>query len=734
MSDGQRMTRSRNTCPNYLAVAILLVAAEPSAGQDEQAGSALSGAAKVLRISRTDTPPMLDGRIGDEVWERAAAIDDLLQYLPADHVEPSERTEVFVLYDDEYLYVGARMWDREPGEITARQMIHGQTQQWDDSFAVLLDPFNNKRTGYSFQVNPNGTRRDGVFETATDLNRSWEGIWHAEAQVDEQGWTAEIAIPFKTLNFDPNNADWGFNAYRRIARKQEQIAWESFNRQVNPGASGVLTGVSGIQQGAGLDIVPTLVTSTTRDYDAGTSDGNLEPALDVFYNFTPSLGGVLTLNTDFSAEDVDDRQVNLTRFSLFFPEKRDFFLRDVDIFSFGGLERNGIPFFSRRIGLSGTGQPVALDVGAKLSGRIGRWNVGVLDIKQDEFQGVDSSNLFVGRVAANVLEESSVGMIITDGDPRTNLDNSLIGVDFRYRNTSLPQGRTLEGEAWYQQSDTEGVVGDQSAWGVRVASPNRTGISGEIAFDRFDEAFNPALGFVNRSGVERSEFRLGYISRPTDHWARRVSHGAVLETFDRIAGGLESRSLFVELVEVETNSGDEFGLQFNRDREVLLEDFEIADGIVIPIGDYEFDRYGFEVSGASERAFAPSFEYTTGEFFNGDRVLMEAGLEWRPNRRLAFELEYEYNDIELPAGDFTVRLIALQADIAFNVRWSWLNLVQYDNESESVGINSRLRWNPRAGQDLFIVLNHGFDARGAFSGLHSTNSQLSIKYTQTFRL
>ena len=688
---------------------------------------------KVLRVMRTATPPVIDGVLDDAVWEDAPFMDDMHQYEPVDQGVPSERTEVYLLYDSDHLYVAARMWDRDPGQIRARQMVQGGMLRWDDSFGIYLDPFNNKRTGYNFQVNPNSSREDGIFETPTRLNRDWNGVWHAEAAIDEQGWTAELAIPFKTLNFNPDNPDWGFTAERTIARHQEEIAWVSFNRRVNPGTTGTITGLTGLRQGRGIDVVPSLVMSGSRDFDARVSDSSTEPALDVFYNVTPSLSGVLTLNTDFSVAEVDDRQINLTRFSLFFPEKRDFFLQDVDIFSFGGLRRNGIPFFSRRIGLSRTGQPVDLEVGAKLTGRVGRWNIGVLDIQQDEFQGIDSTNLFVGRVAANVLEESSVGMIFTHGDPRSNLDNSLAGLDFRYRNTRLPGGRTVEGEAWYQRSDTEGVEGAESAWGVRLATPNNTGFEGRVSFEHFDEQFNPALGFVNRRGIQRREFGLGYTRRPIHPWIRSVAHGAFLESYERISGGLESERLFVELVEVATNSGDEFSVNSVRSREVLFDDFEVADGVAIPVGDYEYDGIGVEFSGASERDLAPGFEYSQGEFFNGDRVEMVASLDWRPNRRLLTGIEYEYNDIELPSGHFVTRLIALNANVAFNVRWSWLNLLQYDNETESVGINSRLRWNPRAGQDLFIVVNHGYSAEGAFSRLRSEHSQISVKYTQTLR-
>jgi hypothetical protein len=626
------------------------------------------------------------------------------------------------------------MFDSEPSEIRARQLVQGGSLQFDDTFGIYIDPYNNKRTGYHFQSNPNSIRSEAVFETPTELNWDWEGVWHVESRTDEEGWTTEMVIPFRTLNFETSNPTWGFTVERSIPRKQEGIAWVSYNRQLNPAAAGLITGFTDVQQGVGLDVVPSVVSRQEKDFGTGITTSDTEPVLDVFYKFTPALTGVLTLNTDFSATEVDDRQINLSRFSLFFPEKRDFFLQDVDIFSFGGLERNGIPFFSRRIGLSQDGTPVGIDVGAKLTGRVGRWNIGVIDIQEEAHDGVDKQNLFVGRIAANVLRESSVGMIFTDGNPNSNLDNSLVGFDFRYQNTTLGDGKAIQSELWYQKSDTEGIENEDAAYGFRLAAPNNEGWNGYLGYQQIQENFNPALGFVNRSDVEATEAWVGYTHRPDHPWIRSIQAEVSVENFEILSTGMvDTQQMFLELFELETNAGDGFGLQYNRERQVLVEDFEIVDGVTIPVGDYEYGALGVEISGAEQRVFAPSFEVSSGDFFNGDITSIEAGIEWRPNNRLFLNLEYEYNDVELPAGDFVTRLIQFRANYAFNVRWSWVNLIQYDNESSEVGINSRLRWNPRSGQDFYLVINHGFDAERAFRNLSSVESQISLKYTHTFR-
>ncbi len=699
---------------------------------------------KMTEIVRTVTPPQVDGALDDPVWAEATVIRDLHQYEPLDHGEPTEESIFYVLYDDDNLYVGARLLDSEPTEIAARQMIQGQSVGVDDRIEVVLDPFNNMRTGYRFQLNPNGVRRDGIFDGATNVNEDWDGIWYAEASVDDQGWTGEMTIPFKSLNFDPRNSDWGFTVARAIPRKQERMAWTSYDRNINPGSAGVLSGFSGLQQGKGLDVIPSISLAGNRNFVTAGEATQADPSVDVFYNFTPSLTGVLTFNTDFSATEVDDRQVNLTRFSTFFPEKRDFFLQDVDIFSFGRARQgnrggNGIPFFSRRIGLSDRGQAVDIDAGAKLTGRVGRVNVGVLGVSQDGYEGrqgfVDDSDLFVGRISANVLDESSVGMILTSGDPRSNDDNSLAGADFRYRNTRLPSGRTIESALWYQQTDTAGVDSDQSSWGFEFSLPSSEGPFGKIEYEVVESNFNPALGFVNRSDIERTRLWAGSRYRPRGHpWIRSVQTFLSIQEFNNYTtGDRETANIWLRPFRIANHRGDQYSILVKREWEVLVEPFEISDGVLIPAGEYEFSGYSIDLDGAGERVLAPTFSYADGDFYGGSRMQVEAGVDWRPSSRWYVGANFQYNDVELPVGDFTTRLIQLRANLAFNVKWSWINLIQYDNQSRSAGINSRLRWNPRAGEDLYVVWNHDFDALAAFSRLDSRQAQFAVKYSRTFR-
>ena len=505
----QNIRRSAGT------ILVLALAQAPCLAQQGPEGDA---PAKSVRIQRAAEPPTIDGVLDEEVWQRAPVVDDFHQITPVEFDAPTERTEVYVLYDRDALYIGARLYDSQPGLINARILRQGQAIGSDDRFFVHIDPFNNRRSGYLFGINPNGVRYDGIFEGVTQRQFDWDGIWLAAANITPEGWVLEIAIPFKTLSFDPMAETWRMNFARNIERNNEGMAWMSRNRNTDLSTMGDVTGISQIEQGRGLDVVPSMSVHDRRAIGTTTAESDAEPSVDVFYKITPQLNASLTLNTDFSATEVDDRQVNLSRFSLFFPERRDFFLQDVDIFQFGRLQQDGRPFFSRRLGIGSAGQVVPIDVGAKVSGRIGRFDVGTLAVRQQAYENtfggttttVDATTAFVGRVAANVLGESSVGMIVTQGDTSSNLDNSVVGVDFRYLDSQLIGGRALQGDAWFQQSDSENLQGDDTAWGLGMSLPSNTGLSGEVGLSRIEENFNPALGFVRRRGIDQTSFDLGH--------------------------------------------------------------------------------------------------------------------------------------------------------------------------------------------------------------------------------
>jgi hypothetical protein len=696
-----------------------------------------SARAKSVRIVRTPAPPIIDGILDEPAWQLAAQVEDLHEIQPTEYAPASERTVVYLLYDSDAIYIAARLYDSDPSQVTARILRQGEQVFGDDWFSVLLDPFHDRRSGYRFMTNPNGLRQEGLFQNISEEQWDWEGIWYTASTTDGQGWVTEIAIPFKTLSFDPGNDTWGINFRRAIARRDERTGWVSRNRNSDPSTSGTVVGLTGLEQGVGLDIVPSVSLSERQPFDGTASSSDAEPSLDVFYKLSPSLTGALTINTDFSATEVDDRQVNLTRFGLFFPEKRDFFLQDADIFEFGGLEENGRPFFSRRIGLSDDGALVDLEVGGKVTGRVGRFNLGLLSARQDAIGAtIPADNATVLRASANLLEESSVGMILTEGNPGGIADNSLAGADFLYRNSRLPGGKLVEVNAWLQKSDTEGETGDQSAYGLRIGMPNNSGWRGGVRLQKLGEHFEPGLGFLNRPGVRSLDFSTEYTHRPREGLFRSLSSGYDAERTELLNGELQSQSVRYTLIELENRFGDALSVEHEAEQEQLDEPFEISDGIIIPMDRYSFGGTSIEIETADQRKVWGSAGYQRSDFFGGHRTEIEAEVSWRPSGRLRTSFGYDFNDIDLPQGSFVTRLVSFRTDVAFSSQLSWVTRIQYDNVSERMGINLRLHWIPQAGREAFVVLNHNllrdFDL-DRDDRFHSEVADTVIKYSYTFR-
>ncbi|ALO45971.1 DUF5916 domain-containing protein [Pseudohongiella spirulinae] len=707
---------------------------------------------KQVRAVRVSVPPVIDGDLSDPVWTQADVITDFHQTRPGNGTPPSERTEVYVLYDDDALYIAARMYDSEPDLIAAPVIRHGQGMPSDDRLVVILDPFNSRRAGYRFETNLNAARHDSLYTSVTSFSIDWNTIWDVAANVDGNAWVAEIAIPFKSIPFDPAIDTWGFNFGRAIRRRGEEMAWVSQNRTYNPSISGQLTGLTGLSAGAGLDIVPSMAVTRSKDYGvAGSTNVHWAPSLDAFYRLTPSLNAALTINTDFSATEVDNRQVNLSRFSLFFPEKRDFFLNDSDLFQFGnisgmaggnsatsgGSRENARPFFSRRIGLSQSGSPVDINYGGRISGRVGRWNIGTLAIRQDEDGAIEASDLFVARMSANVLSDSSIGFIYTDGDPRSNNDNSVLGLDFRYLNNQIGGGRSFEADAWYQQSDTPGLAGDDASWGFGLRLPNNTGWRSRLGFKEVQRNFNPAMGYVNRSNIRDLTADIGYTYFFDGGRFQSAFAGVDAQRIEVIDGGLQSQVLAWRLLELQTNSRDSLNVGFNSNKEVVVRPFTLYTSperqVAIAPGNYSFNEQQVSLSTGGQRTLVSRFTYLKGDFYNGDRDNINASVTWNQSRFFVMSASYDWNDISLPQGDFITRLLSLSTQVAFSSSMYWISLVQYDNLSEEVGINTRLQWIPRAGQEGFIVLNYNLQDLDKDNRFHTASSDLSVKLKYTLR-
>ncbi|MEP7312656.1 MAG: carbohydrate binding family 9 domain-containing protein [Pseudomonadota bacterium] len=719
---------------------------------------------KRLTATRIDEALVIDGRLDEPLWASAGMIDDFLQIRPRDGEPGTERTEVYVTYDKDNLYIGAKLWDKgEDGGITANILRQGSSLAEDDRLAIILDPSNTGRGGYRFEVNLNGVRNDMLYQ-GTQFSADWTVIWQTASARTDYGWSTEIAIPFKTLPFDRQADAWGFNVSRAIRRKGEEMIWVSRNRTWNPSIVGALEGLRDVDQGLGLDVVPSVGMTQRQSYGADPDkDTEFDPSLDVYYRVTPSLNASLTINTDFSATEVDDRQVNLTRFSLFFPEKRDFFLNDSDVFEFGRIGTNsyltnarsvsrasqesGRPFFSRRLGLSALGTPVDIDYGGKLSGRIGRWRIGLLSIRQDEFDpptgaSVDASTVGVARIAADVLAESSVGMIATAGNPQSNSGNSLFGFDFLYANSRLPGNRVLEAEGWYQQSQSPDVGSargdeDNAAWGVGVRMPNTQGLRFNFGLKELQANFRPALGFVSRQGVRDYSADVGWTKLVRGNLVQSVFAGVDGQRIDNIDGSTQTQIITLRPLEIESRARDTLRFFYGFNEEAIGVPFtiytDINRRIVIPVGRYRYDDYGFDFLPGVQRRISGRISVRHGDFYTGERLALGGEVSWKQSRNVTLRLAYDVNDIDLPQGEFSTRIFRTTVEVAFSSRLFWINLMQYDNVSEIIGLQSRLQWIPKAGQEFFIVANRSLQDLDKDGTFRSLTAEYAVRASYTWR-
>ena len=688
--------------------------------------------------TRTAETIRIDGRLDEAGWQATTPLSRFVQREPIEGAEPSEETQIRVLFTETALFIGAVCHDRSPRDIIATQLSRDADLDVDDRLTIVLDPFFDHRNGFFFQVNAAGARADGqVSNNAESLSRDWDGIWNAAARITDDGWIAEIEIPFKTLRFKPGQPVWGFNVERQIKRRQEIDRWAAARQNIwisNLAEAGQLDGLDGVRQGLGLDV---------RPYgSAGTNGGAGEAAagVDLFKSVTPSVNAAVTVNTDFAETEADLRQVNLTRFPLFYPEKRSFFLEGAGVFDVAGLINTTDlrPFFSRRVGLiDDVAVPVRL--GVKLTGRQSDYNVGVLDVETGALTdarlpggAVDRQNLLVARVSRNLFQQSWVGGILTHGDPSGAGGNTLIGGDARLATSTFRGNKNLSLDLFLLATDDGATGARDAAGGFKIDYPNdRWDVA--LTWRQIGDQFRPALGFVPRAGIRTTNVSLAFQPRP-ERWGIRqyffeVNPVAITDLQNR----LESWSVFTAPFNVRTESGEHLEWNYIPTFEHLDQPFEISPGVVIPPGSYCWTRYRAEVNTATKRPWVIDAAWWWGGFYGGTLKQLEFAATLKPSRHVALSVQAERNTVTLPEGAFNTDILTLKADYNVTANLSWANLAQYDNDSRVAGLQSRFRWILQAGSDLFFIVNRGWRRRVDEGGFEPVFDRASAKLQYTVR-
>lgn len=668
----------------------------------------LNYAQKIQVKSTPDNEIDIDGILDEKVWFDADSIS-LSMVEPKEAADPSFPTTIKILMTDADILIGIMCYDPQPGKIISYSKIRDASLGDEDRIKFVFDTYLNQRSGYIFAVNPEGTRYDALVSNfGVSENPDWDGIWKAKTHINSKGWSAEILIPVKTLSFSSGLKEWGFNIERRIQRKLEIDRWTGLKQDINVGQvvhAGRLVDLPDFHIGIGLLSKISGIAQSSKTYNQD-ANSNLDYSLDFTQKLSSEITGQLTVNTDFAETEVDARATNLTRFPLFFPEKRGFFLEGADILDFGiGLGSDVVPFYSRRIGLY-EGNKVPIVAGLKINGRINGTNVGAMVTKTGELQGiVPNSTAVVFRAKQNILKESTVGVIGTMGDPGGMKNIWLLGTDFVYQNSEFLGDKNFLFGVWGLYNHNQLLAGDKSAMGLKIDYPNDLWDIA-LSIKKIGDSFNPSLGFVPRKGVVLYHFGADYMPRPEYLSIRQFFFESSFDLVTDLNKEWESWEIFTAPIHFLLESGDRFEFNISPRGENLREDFEIEDGVVIKRGAYDWMRYRIELETASKRLINGEITYWFGSFYDGRLDQIETDVNIRPFSNLNLGLSYERNIGKLSAGDFDQTLFGGRIQYSFSSDFEFTSFIQYDNESSSVGSNSRFRWHFSMLGDIFIVYNH----------------------------
>lgn len=653
--------------------------------------------------------PKLDGFLDDEIWNTAGTISSFRMVEPNENDEPSFTTQVKLMMDKRNIYLGIICKDPNPENMVVFSKARDSDLNNEDYVKFVFDTYGDGRSAYIFAINAFGARYDALASNRGESeDQSWDAIWEAKTQLLPDGWSAEIRIPVNSLTFRKGLKTWGFNVERRIQRLLEVDRWTAISRDYQLAQTihaGHLSNLPDFNLGIGL----VAKGSTILDWKQSAElpgEVKWDNSLDLTQRITPDITAQLTLNTDFAETEVDTRRTNLTRFSLMFPEKRQFFLEGSDIYDFGfGLGHSMLAFQSRKIGLV-EGHAVPLQVGGKVNGKLGNTQFGGLVARTGMVEDIaPASTMGVVRVKQNILKESNIGMIGMIGDPMGRAGSWTAGVDLTYQNSEFMGDKNFLIGVWGLYTDRTDLDGDRTGVGFKIDYPNDLWDIA-LTYYRLGESFDPSLGFVPRKGI--SYYRLGadYMPRPEKWNIRKFIFESSFSLYTDLDNQWESYRIFTAPVHFALESGDRFEFNILPAGEFLKGPFNIADGVIIPEGAYHDIRYRLEWEAASKRRISGQATWWFGGFYGGSLHQIELELNWRPISFLIFEGSFERNIGKLSYGEFTQDLYGVRVQLNMSSNLNFSSFVQYDTESRSFGTNNRFRWTFAPRGDLFIVYNH----------------------------
>lgn len=690
------------------------------------AGLSVFGAAQPefqVRAKRTAQTPRIDGKLDDLAWESAEIIDKLIQREPKEGAPATEKTEIRILYDDRNLYFGIMCFDSEPGRIVAKEMRRDAELMNDDYFTVILDTYNDHRNAFAFSINPLGAQRDGLIrDEGASRNPDWDGVWVVKTLPGPDGWSAEIAIPFRTLRFSKEKEQtWGINFVRYIARKREEDFWTPMLRSFGFFGAfkisyyGHLVGLEGIRQGEKWQAMPYLIGGGSKDDVAQSFTLKGDAGLDLKYRLTSNVMADLTVKTDFAQVESDQEQFNLTRFELFFPEKREFFLEGGDIFRFGERSQEYEPpstllFFSRTIGLSEDGREIPILGGVKVTGKAGKYDLGLMNILSDrtsyttdegESVEIERTNSSVFRLKRDIFEKSTFGLMALSKDTFSGGDyNRAAGFDF-----NLAFGRHVQGAGYLAKTFSPGLKGQDWAGHLNFIYDSDF-FQNDVSYTDIGENFNAEMGFIPRTDIRKLRWNIGVSPRPGILGIRQSFIFNFLTYVENHAGRLESRNNMTGIFNLFQNGATIFaGVMQNY--EYLSEPFEIKDEVFIPIGGYHYNMAMLWLESDQSRAIGGRTEARAGDFYNGTIFSLESQGKLKFSRHFNVEFVYTLDRINLPVpgGRFTTSIAGSRIIYSFTPNLYAKAYIQWNSAEDRFRSNFLIRWIYKPGANVYFIYN-----------------------------
>jgi len=709
--------------------------------------------APTVRAHRVSEPLRIDGRLDEPVYGSTPAIGNFVQQEPDEFKPATEKTEAWIFFDDDHVYVSARNWESAPERRVANEMRRDTNQlRQNDTFAVLLDTFHDKRNGYIFSANSIGGLSDSQTTDENPPNNDWNTVWEVRAANFDGGWTIEMAIPFKSLRYQPGtDQTWGVNLRRVVRWKNEwsylaQVprALTTFRGILKVSSAATLEGLQVPPGGRNLEVKPYGLSEVVSDNTvapARANEGEFRAGGDLKYGITQNITADLTVNTDFSQVEVDEQQVNLTRFNLFFPEKREFFLEGLGTFAFAGRASAGLAagtgdtpylFFSRRIGLDQS-RVIPLQAGGRVSGKASKFTFGAINVQTggDDQVNIESANFTVLRAKRDILRRSSIGGMFTHrtATPGRVGANDGFGVD-----TALSFFQNVRFDAYLAATRTEGREGDNLSYrGFFDYNSDKFGVQAERLV--VEPNFLPEIGFLRRTDMRRNYGQLRYAVRPGGlRNLRRVTTQASLNYTTNNQDRLDTREA-VGRIETEFTNSDLLSVVYTDSFERLVRPFAIATGVTLPVGSYDFHTTRIGYIAGQQRRVSGEIVYETGPFYNGDRhtlSLNSARIQVTP--QVSLEPSLSVNWVDLDQGSFTARVVRTRATYTITPRMFVSGILQYNSAGTSVGSNVRFRWEYRPGSELFVVYTDDYDSNPRPDIASLRNRAFVVKFNRLFRL